>query len=63
MTAVLCYINNVWQIPSAHFALSKETKNQQGSSLPFFALSVFLQSVEKMPSVQSFVATSSRPNI
>lgn len=30
---------------------------------PFFALSVFLQSVEKMPSVQSFVATSSRPNI
>lgn len=31
--------------------------------LPFFALSVFLQRVEKIPSVQSLVATSSRPNI
>ena len=30
---------------------------------PFLALSVFLHSVEKIPSVQSLVATSSRPNI
>lgn len=30
---------------------------------PFFALSVFRQSVEKIPSVQSLVATSRRPNI
>lgn len=31
--------------------------------IPFLALKVFLQSVENMPSVQSFVATSRRPNI
>lgn len=31
--------------------------------LPFLALNVFLQRVENIPSVQSFVATSSRPNI
>ena len=30
---------------------------------PFFALSVFRQSVENIPSVQSLVATSRRPNI
>ena len=31
--------------------------------LPFFAFRVLLQSVEKIPSVQSLVATSSLPNI
>ena len=34
-----------------------------GGVLTFLALSVLRQSVEKMPSVQSLVATSSRPNI
>lgn len=29
----------------------------------FFTFNVLLQSVEKIPSVQSFVATSNRPNI
>ena len=32
-------------------------------SSPFFARRVFLHKVEKIPSVQSFVATSNRPNI
>lgn len=36
---------------------------ERENSLPFFAFRVFLHSVEKMPSVQSLVATSSRPNI
>lgn len=30
---------------------------------PFFNFSVFLQSAEKIPSVQSLVATSNLPNI
>lgn len=31
--------------------------------LPFFAFRVFLHNVEKIPSVQSLVAASKRPNI
>lgn len=31
--------------------------------IPFLALNVFLQREENIPSVQSFVATSRRPNI
>lgn len=40
-----------------------ESGQGQPTAIPFFALKVFLQSAENIPSVQSFVATSRRPNI
>lgn len=36
---------------------------EEGPCIPFLAFNVFLHRVEKIPSVQSFVAVSSRPNI
>lgn len=42
------------------FFLNENVNNQ---ALPFFVFRVLLQSVENIPSVQSFVATSSLPNI
>lgn len=40
-----------------------ESRQGQPTTIPFFAFKVFLQSAENIPSVQSFVATSRRPNI
>ena len=42
---------------------STDRKDRNDGDWPFLVLSVRLQSAEKMPSVQSLVATSSRPNI
>lgn len=43
--------------------LNYSTPNMDVDFRTFFALSVFLHRVEKIPSVQSLVATSSVPNI
>lgn len=45
------------------YSYSGGEERRQNRYKPFLARSVFLQRVEKIPSVQSFVATSSLPNI